>query len=246
MHLDDERLQRLLSGELEPDVAASISGSSRLLRALPGPDDRGPARGGRGEPAAGFLDHPAPRLDPEDVMHASRGVLGWGRRAALVFLGLGLAGVAYAAPGSPVPGWLRSIATPTRPAPAAPVPRSSADDRSGDPGVSGIAVSPGERLADHCCRRPPRALAYVSLGDSADIAFGWSRARRRSAPASIGWRWRRRSSAVFRIVVPRAAPRVEIRAGRSRLFLKRGARITAAVEPSPQGVYLLRVAPHRP
>jgi predicted anti-sigma-YlaC factor YlaD len=100
MHLDDERLQRLLSGELEPRVEASIRG--HLATCGPCRDQTTAARREAAEVSRllGFLDHPAPRLDPEDVMHASRGVLGWGRRAALVFLGLGLAGVAYAAPGS--------------------------------------------------------------------------------------------------------------------------------------------------
>jgi hypothetical protein len=51
------------------------------------------------------------------------------------------------------------------------------------------------------------------------------------------------SSAVFRILVPRTALRVEIRAGASRLFLKQRGHITASAEPSSDGVYALRIPP---
>lgn len=244
MHLDDERLQRLLSGELEPGVEASIRG--HLATCGPCRDQMTAARREAAEVSRllGFLDHPAPRLDPEDVMHASRGVLGWGRRAALVFLGLGLAGVAYAAPGSPVPGWLRSIATPARPALTRAVPIAPQPTPSGDPGVSGIAVSPGERLAILLPSPPTGASAYVSLSDTADIVV-----RVVSGKASFSSGIDRLlvetadSTAVFRILVPRTASRVEIRAGGSRLFLKQGPRITASAEPSADGVYALRVLP---
>ncbi len=244
MHLDDERLQRLLSGELEPGVEASIRG--HLATCGPCRDQMTTARREAAEVSRllGFLDHPAPRLEPEDVMHASAGVLGWGRRAALVFLGLGLAGVAYAAPGSPVPGWIRSIATPERPAPTRVAPIAPRPAETGDPGVSGIAVSPGDRLAILLPSPPAGASAYVSLSDTADIVV-----RVVSGTASFRSGIDRLlvetddSTAVFRILVPRTASRVEIRAGGSRLFLQQGPRVTASAEPSADGVYALRVLP---
>jgi len=247
MHLDDERLQRLLSGELEPRVEASIRG--HLATCEPCRVQLTAARREASEASRllGLLDDPVPRLDPEDVMHASRRVLGWGRRAALVFLGLGLAGVAYAAPGSPVPGWLRSLATPARPAPTRAAAIAPRPTQSGDAGVSGIAVSPGERLAILLPSPPTGASAYVSLSDTADIVV-----RVLSGKASFSSGIDRLlvetadSTAVFRILVPRAASRVEIRAGGSRLFLKQGARITASTEPSAGGVYALRVLPRAP
>jgi hypothetical protein len=193
------------------------------------------------------LDRPAPRLEATDVIHGSGRGLAWGRRAALVVLGLGLAGVAYAAPGSPVPAWLRAITAEMRPTPAPPVSAPAAPIHNGDSAASGIAVSPGERLTVTLPSPAAGALAYVSLGDSTDLAVrvvsgtaSFSSGMDRLAVETFD------SSAVFRIVVPRGGPWIEIRAGGVRLFLKRGARITAAVEPSPQGVYLLRVAPRRP
>ena len=87
MHLDDERMQRLLHGELEPGAEVSLMG--HLATCEPCRDQLTAARREAAEVSRllGLLDDPVPRLDPEDVMHASRRVLGWGRRAALVFLG---------------------------------------------------------------------------------------------------------------------------------------------------------------
>ena len=116
--------------------------------------------------------------------------------------------------------------------------------QSGDLGVSGIAVSPGERLAILLPSPPAGASAYVSLSDIADIVV-----RVVSGTASFSSGIDRLlvetadSTAVFRILLPRTASRVEIRAGGSRLFLKQGARITASAEASADGVYALRVLP---
>jgi predicted anti-sigma-YlaC factor YlaD len=241
MHLDDERLQRLLDRELESEAEASIRGhlagcepcraqvtaaereTAELLRLLPS------------------LDAPLPQLQPGDVMRPGGSGLVWGRRAALVFVALGLAGVAYATPGSPVAAWVRSVATLLRPA---PTPPRTTQARSEDPEASGIAVSPGERLAIDLPSPPKGGLAYVSLGDSADVVV-----RVVSGNASFSSGIDRLvvetadSSAVFRIVLPRSASRVEIRAGGSRLFLKEGPRIRSSTRSGPDGVYALRIPP---
>ena len=241
MHLDDERLQRLLDRELDPEAETSIRGhlagcepclaqvtaaereTAELRRLLP------------------LLDDPLPRLEPGDVIHPrGRGVV-WGRRAALVFLALGLAGVAYAAPGSPLTAWVRSVATLLRPAPDHP-PAPPAHAASEDPESSGIAVSPGERLAIVLPSPPNGGLVYVSLGDAADVVV-----RVVSGKASFSSGIDRLvvetpdSSAVFRIVLPRTASRVEIRAGGSLLFVKKGPSIRASTGPGADGVYILRI-----
>src|SRR4051812_38556057 len=170
MHLDAERLQRLLDRELEPDAATAIRDhldSCEPCRGWVAVAEREVAEAYR---LLGALDRPAPRLDPADVMHGSGRGLAWGRRAALVVLGLGLAGVAYAAPGSPVPAWLRAITAEMRPTPAPPVTAPAAPIHNGDSAASGIAVSPGERLTVTLPSPAAGALAYVSLGDSTDLA----------------------------------------------------------------------------
>jgi predicted anti-sigma-YlaC factor YlaD len=244
MHLDDERLQRLLDRELESEAEASIRGhlagcepcraqvtaaereTAELLRLLPS------------------LDAPLPQLQPGDVMRPGGSGLVWGRRAALVFVALGLSGVAYATPGSPVAAWVRSVATLLRPAPTPPAPPRTTQARSEDPEASGIAVSPGERLAIDLPSPPKGGLAYVSLGDSADVVVrvvsgnaSFSSGINRLVVETVD------TSAVFRIVLPRTASRVEIRAGGSRLLLKQGARIRASTAPTADGVYALRIPP---
>jgi predicted anti-sigma-YlaC factor YlaD len=244
MHLDDERLQRLLDRELESEAEASIRGhlaGCEPCRAQVSAAERETAELRRLLP---FLDDPLPRLEPGDLMRLRGRGLVWGRRAALVFLALGLAGVAYAAPGSPVATWVRSVATLLRPAPGRPAPPRTTQARSEDPETSGIAVSPGERLAIVLPSPPKGGLAYVSLGDSADVVV-----RVVSGNASFSSGIDRLvvetpdSSAVFRIVLPRTASRVEIRAGGSRLFLKEGPRVRASTGPTADGVYALRIPP---
>jgi len=105
-------------------------------------------------------------------------------------------------------------------------------------------VSPGERLAIVLPTPPAGASAYVSLSDTADIVV-----RVVAGKASFSSGIDRLlvgtpdSTAVFRILVPRTAFRVEIRAGGSRLFLTQSARITTSAEPSSDGVYVLRIPP---
>ena len=247
MHLDDERLQRLLDGELEPGAETAIRGHLATCEACR--DQMTAVRREAAEVSRllAFLDDPVPRLEPEDVVRASGRGLGWGRRAAMVLLGLGLAGAAYAMPGSPVPGWLRSIATGVRPASTRVAPSAPEPTQGGDAGASGIAVSPGDRLAIILPSPRSGGSLYVSLSDSAEVVV-----RAVAGKASFSSGIDRLlvetpdSSAVFRILVPRAAARVEIRAGASRLFLKQGPRITASVEPGADGVYALRVPPRAP
>jgi len=243
MHLDDERLQRLLDRELAAEAEASIRGhlaGCEPCRAQVTGAERESAEVGRLLP---LLDDPLPLLEAGDVMRPRGRGLVWGHRAALVFLALGLAGVAYAAPGSPVNAWVRSIATLLRPAPAR-TPAPPAPAASEDPETSGIAVSPGERLAIVLPSPPGGGLAYVSLGDGADAVV-----RVVSGKASFSSGIDRLvvetsdSSAIFRIVLPRGASRVEIRVGGSRLFLKEGPRIRASAGPGTDGVYALRIPP---
>src|SRR6185295_12406514 len=52
------------------------------------------------------VDHPVPKVEPRLLvaMRSTAAGGGWKRKAAVIALALGGAGVAYAAPGSPLPG----------------------------------------------------------------------------------------------------------------------------------------------
>ena len=71
MHLDDERLQRLLDGELEPGAETAIRGHLATCEACR--DQMTAVRREAAEVSRllAFLDDPVPRLDPEDVVRAS-------------------------------------------------------------------------------------------------------------------------------------------------------------------------------
>jgi len=242
MHLDDERVQRLLDGELSP--AAERSAREHLVACA---ECRARAAEAEREETelAGLLhllDHPAPALSAEAIAVAARRRAGPSVRwAAGLLLAAGLAGAAYATPGSPIPGWIARLAERTegRRSPPGPAPAAS---QAEDPGVAGIAVPPGERLllsfdsaqaegeaavrlldeaTEVTVRAPAGAATYLAGADRLTIANGVTRAS-------------------YAIDVPRGAPRVEIQVAGTRVFLKEGASITArAGTDSATGVYRL-------
>lgn len=248
MHLDEELVQRLLHGEL--DRPAETSARDHLVLC---DDCRGRVADAEREEAEVLqllrhLDHPAPRVDPREIAARWRTPgLGWGRQAAAILLGLGLAGVAYAAPGSPVAGWVRAVAAWVDGGPTQPAATPPASTQATDPAVPGIAVSPGRRLVILFPLPPAKAEALVSLTDSADVVV-----RAVTGDASFSSEVdrlvieSRDSAAAFEIQVPRSAPWVEIRAAGSRIFLKQGPRVTTEKPPAPGGTYILRLTPHGP
>ena len=119
MHLDDERVQRLLHGELEP------AGERLARQHLAACDDcRGLLDEARAEEHRLFsllreVDHPPPDVEPLVIFAAGRSPgTRWERWAAGILLVAAAAGAAYAAPGSPLPAALDrlvAIIAPTEP-----------------------------------------------------------------------------------------------------------------------------------
>jgi hypothetical protein len=96
MHLDDERIQRLLHGELGPVEAETRLHLSRC-DACSGLLEEARLEEERVFALLSRVDHPIPAVDPPSLIAgrpkpASR----WGRRAAAVLLGAALAGGAAA------------------------------------------------------------------------------------------------------------------------------------------------------
>lgn len=223
MHLDEEQVQRLLHHELPP--AAETAARAHLAACS---DCRGrAAEAERDEQEVHALlralDHPVPRLDPESVAARARAhgfVPPRVRWAAGILLALGLAGVAYAAPGSPLRRWAQAVAerlggSSRRPpvAPTALIPDSGA----------GIAVVAGPELVILFTAPQPAGQAQVSLTDGAEVVV---RAPIGAATFTFDVGRlvidNRGSSATFTIQIPHAAPLVEIRVAGQRVFLKEG------------------------
>ncbi|HEY3217374.1 MAG TPA: zf-HC2 domain-containing protein [Candidatus Eisenbacteria bacterium] len=244
MHLDEERLQRLIDGELTlageaaaREHVAHCAECRRTLMEFEG-DER------QANALLQTLDEPASELDAEAIAvlanndgerprqafdprfparMPNRQPL-WLRRVVAFGLAVALAGAALAFPGSPLPRWVRSWveriergATPVTPHP------DSGDD------AAGIAVTPGASLVIEFRSRQAEGEAGVSLTDGAELVI-----RAPMGAATFASDVERvivdnhGRSASFRIEVPRAAPRVEIRVAGVSRFLKEGSRITLA------------------
>jgi hypothetical protein len=239
MHLDDERIQRALHRELRPDAESAVDDHlsacpecrSRLLQAQAEESwilDR-----------LSTLDHVPPPVTAGSVMtRTHRAAPVWTRLAAGIVLALGVAGVAYAVPGSPLPGALRRIVqliAPPRQPTLEPIPAP----RSAEP-QAGIAVVPGARLVIDIV--PGRAVdtAVVSLADGTEVvvtAQGGATTFS-SDPDRLTIR-RSGPPARLEMLIPRQAPSISIRVGARRIWLKTDSRILSDASPDSQGRYLL-------
>ncbi len=257
MHLDDERIERLLHSELP--VAADAPARMHMR-------DCGACRErvavAEREEAAVLrllqeLDHEPPLVAAGDVMararsatisaSAPRGARSqWRRRAAGLLVALGIAGAAYALPGSPVPGWVDAvverIGSLTRP--SIPIaPEVTPGPAVAPPASGGIAVAPGPNLSIEFVQTQSAGAIEVLLTAGDDVlvrtaqgAATFTSEVDRLVVDNTG------SGASFEIQIPRAAPRVEIRVAGRQVFLKEGARVLTEAADL-RGSYLLPLEP---
>lgn len=239
MHLDEEQVQRLLHGELTSPAEDSLR--SHLATCL---DCRSRlAEAARDEEELNALlrhvDHPPPPVEAEALVARARGHgLGTGRRAAGILLALGAAGAAYAAPGSPLPGWVAGIVDwvagpPERTASPPPAPVA-------EPGAAGIAVAAGQRFVILFSAHQTDGLASVTLtGESALVVRAPNGAAAFTSDVDQLVIENEGSSADFQIHIPRDAPWVEIRVAGRRVFWKHGSQIVTEGRVDAQGRHLL-------
>jgi hypothetical protein len=197
------------------------------------------------------LDHPVPEITAESVAAQARAG-GWGRAgaplrwAAAIVLTLGAAGAAFAIPGSPLPGWVSTVATRLRGSTVA-LPADSVQVPIGDRASAGIAVAPGQALIILFVGAGADGLARVSLTDRAEVVV---RASTGAATFTSGTDRLviedRNASDTFAVEIPRSAPRVEIRVGGTPALLAERGRIVAAGAPDSAGTYTLRLARKAP
>jgi hypothetical protein len=168
-----------------------------------------------------------------------------GRLAVGILFALAVAGVAYVLPGSPLPqvldqivGWATS--TVSQPKQGIRLPGASGSPR-------GVAIAPGDRLVIEFSREPEEGMARVTLTDGSEVVVHASTAAATFTSdvdrLSIE---QRGDSTDFEIVIPRDAPRVEIRAGSRRIFLKEASQVTAEGERDAQGRYLVPLSGSEP
>jgi anti-sigma factor RsiW len=241
MHLDEERLQRLLDGELEATDAGAARDHLATCPACRARLSEWEREARDVESLLASVDQPAPVPSFEVVMRRARmeetpvapdrSVLGprprlaW-RWAAALAGAAALTGAAMAVPGSPVRAWVDRVlgnraSITSRSAPP--------DDRTDDVRVGGIAVAPGERLVIAFTSAQEAGGARVTCtGDREVQVQGPPGAASFTSEAERLVVDNRGSSAVFEIRLPCDAPWVEIQVAGARVFLKEGERATPA------------------
>src|SRR5258705_1707438 len=229
VHLDEEQIQRLLHRELpapaEKSAREHVAGCAECRRRL--------AEAEREENEVDALlravavPPPAIRVEALGLRAELSGAEvrtrrpAWRRRAAGFLLAAGIAGAAYAVPGSPVRGWVHAITQKLGGRPESSSPGGAHAPGRPTTGVSGIAVLPGQRLVILFTRPQAEGVARVSLIDGTEVQVqapaGAASFTTKAEYILIGVR---DASAAFEIRIPRSAPSVEIRVGDDRVFLK--------------------------
>jgi hypothetical protein len=236
MHLDDERIQRLLHDEL-----GSVAAETRLHLESCAPC-RELVDEAREEERRIFgllsqVDHARPALDPR-VLLAERTASGgqWGRRAAAVILGVAIAGAAYALPGSPLPAALDKLLG-TGVARRDSTPATERDRASAPP--AGIAVPAEDGLVIRLLAEGEGAVASIELTGDEEVVV---RAVEGGATfTSDPGRLTVRSSGPVRleIHIPRTAASVEVRSGSTPVFRKVARGSVSEAAPDSMGRYII-------
>jgi hypothetical protein len=241
MHLDDERRQRLLHGELD---AAGEHAARQHLAACQ--DCRDLLDEARDEEIRIFgllreVDHPRAEVDPRVLLSPDAPVpRGWGRWVAGFFLLVLAGGAAYAAPGSPLPGMLDRLVR-ERPRARPQTGTEAQAGRAARPGA-GIAVEPGEHLTIRFLV-DREAIATVSLTDGREAEV---RAVEGTASFSSGedqLTVQGRGWVRFDVLVPRSAPSLDVLAGDTPVLRKRAADVISDAPREPAGRFRLRLTP---
>jgi anti-sigma factor RsiW len=240
MHLDDERLERLMHGELSPEDAAAAG--SHLVECAECRARVAAAERDEHEVFAliGVLDHPAPAVPLQAVLErADSHQYRWRRWAAAAVLVLGIGGVAYALPGSPLRRWLDAAVERASGVPERMIPDPVRVDPPPEDGA-GIAVAPGAGLIIGFIGPETGGSARIVLSDAAEVtvrAPAGAATFRAEADRVIVQRSGTRAR--FDVEIPASAPRVEVRVGTRRVFLKDQAGVTTDAARSPDGAWVV-------
>jgi hypothetical protein len=239
MHLDEDQVQRLLHDELASRRAAEAQQHIAGCEVC-----RQRAAAARQEEAEvfallGAVDDPVPSVEAA-ALERRAGAFGMRRLswAAGIVVALGIAGVAYAAPGSPLPRWMSALtdwlrANPERTQASSARPSSSS-------ALAGVAVAPGQRLVIAFTSTQTEGDVRVRLTDSLHVVVrAPSGAATFTSEADRLVVDNREGRSTFDIHIPRSALRVEIVVGGTRRFLKEGDRVAADGFVDTAAVYVI-------
>lgn len=245
MHLDDETLERLLHGELDPGPEATVR---RHLASCPSCEARleeSRALESRLFGLLGTLDHEAPEIDWNSALPPppTRAKAGSRIAASIAFLMLG-GGILYALPDSPIRGWIDRL----RGKDATEASTSDIGSRSEiETPVSGLSLRPAgafeidfnDSQATGAIRlrlvQTPEVEIRV-LGSPVGLESGPDRLSVSNANS--------RSS--YEILVPESAASIRVRVDGEEVFRTRRGEVQSAGLPDSAGFYVLDLGGSRP
>jgi len=241
MHIEDERIERLLHGELEDEetgrARAHLDACPECARRLAETEE---------DEARAFgllerLDHPVPAISLRDIagrrpLRPTRNL----RWAAGVIGALGLCTAAYAAPGSPLPGWVRRLAeTITQSSSASPPFRATGGEHASP---AGISVAPGPQFTLAFSPAGWEGTVLISLEEVPEVSVeGMGTEAAFTMDTGLLLIEPQGTAGAFRVRIPVDAPRIDIRLAGEILFTKIGATVSTSLPRDDQGLYHLEV-----
>jgi hypothetical protein len=247
MHLDEDQVQRLLHDELSPQTDTAVR--HHLVDC---DDCRELVTRAKDEEQIvyamlGHLDRPAPVISVRSIAARARTPNSPRLRvAAGLLLAIGLAGAAYALPGSPLRRWVDAVVTRVANPPGRSISASSpaATPQGARTDVAGIAVAPGASLVISFTSVQAGGYVDVALTEGAEVivrapmgAATYTSDAEQLVIQNSG------SSSAFEIQIPRSARRVEIRVGSQQIFLKEGLSVRTGQSADSRGRYRLALGP---
>jgi hypothetical protein len=244
MHLDEETIQRLLGSDADPTLATSAEEHLASCAECRSRLDDARREEGWIFDQLRQLDHVPPEVSARGIIAGSRRKPGWARLAASVVLAAGIAGVAYAAPGSPLPRFVSRIVALISPPPGPPASPAGKASQPAPPAQAGIALDPGGHLIIAFVSYQSGDTAVVSLLDGDDAVVEASGGTTTfNSEANRLLIQHSGAPARFRISIPRSAPSVQLTVGGRSILVKQKGKLTADVLPDSLGRYVFPLHP---
>jgi hypothetical protein len=227
MHLEAGEIQGALHGELPRDRAAALRHHLDTCTDCAAALAEAEREEAEVYGALMALDHPAPDVaaselfgGPERAVRPPLVGAPWLRWAAAIVLGVGVAGVAYAAPGSPIRAWIAALVERAAPEPGPASPAEPAVAPAG----GGIGVAPGDLLVIELTGVARGAAVRVLFADAEEVLAGGGSGQVTFTLAPGRLLVGRVEADTIQLEIPRTAPRVEVRSdGRAVAVAERGA-----------------------
>ena len=235
MHLEDDGIQRVIHGEIREEDEAWVEEHLTSCPTCARLADEAREEDGRILELFRALDHPAPPVSPQELPpHASRKPAHWIRWAAGVVGLLGFSTAAYAAPGSPFPGWVRHLVEIFASAPPTPTSIPPGDA----PATAGISVAPGLHLAVTFTSSDWTGSLTISVEEISEVAVeAVGIPVSFTSDAGLLLVEPEGTEGELRVRIPLDAPRVEVLLGAESVFEKNGESIRTDARMDSLGRY---------